>query len=259
DADETAGLVVRRLRKHGVGAGFIPGAARAERGRAPVRVDADAALDQAADSGPLMAMLVGAAAGRKGNAVAAHQQLTLRQCLEKRGEFFMGGHAGRVGGCAALVTARELPTPAGNAAGTRLHGDRRLALPGFALVQRGAGDFGRAVHDENEARQWRQPELDVLGTGEHIFIQPHRWMHSTPLSHAARNSSIAAAVASGFSSVRKWPESIGLPAAPGAHFFQISSGPPVSLAMPTPPHSARSGQSIVLPVLRSTSSLVKSA
>src|SRR6185295_368602 len=115
------------------------------------------------------------------------------------------------------------------------------------------------MHDKNEPRQRRQPELDILGTGQHIFIQPHRRMHSSLLNHAARNSSIAATVASGFSSVRKCPESIGLPVAPGVQFFQISSGPPVSLAMPTPPQSASREQSIVLPALRSASSLVKSA
>ena len=82
-----------------------------------MRIDAYAALDQAADARPLMAMLVGAAAGRKGNAVAAHQQLALRHCLEKRGELFMRDHAGRIGGRAALVAARELPAPAGDAAG----------------------------------------------------------------------------------------------------------------------------------------------
>src|SRR4029079_13240946 len=137
-----------------------------------------------------------------------------------------------VGSRAALVAARELPAPAGDAAGARFHRDRRLALPGFAFAEGCPGDLGRPVHNENKARQRRQPELDVLGTGQHVFIQPHRWMHSSLLNHAARNSSMAAAVASGFSSVRKWPESTGLPVAPGAHFFQMASGPPVSLAMP---------------------------
>jgi len=42
-------------------------------------VDADAALDHAADARPLVAVLIGAAAGRKGHAVAAHQQLAFRQ------------------------------------------------------------------------------------------------------------------------------------------------------------------------------------
>src|SRR6185295_19158434 len=69
-------------------------------------------LDQATDARPLMTMLIGAAAGRKGDAVAAHQQLALRHRLEIRTQFFMRGHAGRVGGRAALVAACELPAPA---------------------------------------------------------------------------------------------------------------------------------------------------
>jgi hypothetical protein len=69
-----------------------------------------------------------------------------------------------------MILPRELPAPAGNAAGSGLDRDRLLTLPGFALVERRAGDLGRPVHDENEARQRRQPELDVLGAGQHVFI-----------------------------------------------------------------------------------------
>jgi len=54
-------------------------------------------------------------------------------------------------------------------------------------------------------------------------------------------------------------ESIGLPVAPSAHCCQILSGRPVSLAMPTPPHNAKSGQVIVLPTARSASSFARSA
>src|SRR5512146_3280110 len=107
-----------------------------------------------------MTMLIGAAAGRKSDAIAPHQELALRQRLEKRREFLVCGHAGRIGGGAALVAARELPAPAGDAAGTRLDRDGRFTLPGLAFVEHSAGDLGGAVHDENESRQWRQPELD---------------------------------------------------------------------------------------------------
>ncbi len=62
-----------------------------------MRVDADAALDQAADAGALVHVGVGAAAGRKGHAVAAHQELALRHGFEKGRELLMRDHAGRVG------------------------------------------------------------------------------------------------------------------------------------------------------------------
>ena len=42
-------------------------------------VDADAALDQAADAGPLMAVQIGAAAGREADAVGAQQEIAGRQ------------------------------------------------------------------------------------------------------------------------------------------------------------------------------------
>src|SRR5258708_6269451 len=100
-----------------------------------------------------MAMLIGAAAGWKSDAVAAHQQFTLWHCLKKRGEFFMCGHAGRVSGSAALIATREFPTPACHTIATRLHGDRRLALPCIAFIQRFAANFGRAMHDKNKPRQ----------------------------------------------------------------------------------------------------------
>src|SRR4029078_5708957 len=151
-AYEATGFVRRGLCKHRVRPGFIPGAARAERGRTLVRVDADAALDQAADSRPLMAMLVSTAAGRESDAVAAHQQLAFRQRLEKGSEFFVRGHAGRVRGGATLVAARKLPAPAGDATRARLHRDSGFALPGLTLIEHRAGDLGRAMHDENESR-----------------------------------------------------------------------------------------------------------
>ena len=56
DADEAAPFVGSRLREHRVGPGLVPGAARTIRRRAAVRVDADAALDQAADARALMAV-----------------------------------------------------------------------------------------------------------------------------------------------------------------------------------------------------------
>ena len=62
-ADEAARPVGRRLGEHWGRAGLIPGGARPVRGRATVGVDADAALDQAADRGP------GGGAGRRSRRV----------------------------------------------------------------------------------------------------------------------------------------------------------------------------------------------
>ena len=34
------------------------------------------------------------------------------------------------------------------------------------------------MHHEDETRQRRQPELDILGAGEDIFVKPKHGMHS---------------------------------------------------------------------------------
>src|SRR5664279_3829239 len=61
-------------------------------------------------------------------------------------------------------------------------------------------------------------------------------------NHApAKNALSALAVASGFSSVRKRPESIGAPETSVAQFLQVSSGVAADLAMPASPHSASTG------------------
>src|SRR6185369_14853111 len=133
-ANKAARFVGRRLREHGVRSGFIPRTARTKRGRAPVRVDPNAALDQAADAGALMAMQVSAAAGRKGDAVAAHQQIAFRQRLQKSGQLLVSDHAGRVGCCAALIAAREFPAPACDSGCAGLDLDCRITLPRFALA-----------------------------------------------------------------------------------------------------------------------------
>src|SRR5439155_719408 len=72
-ADEAAGAI-GGLREHGLGAALVPRAAGAVRDRTARRVDADAAFEQATDARPLMGVPVGAAAGRKGDAVAAQEQ-----------------------------------------------------------------------------------------------------------------------------------------------------------------------------------------
>src|SRR5262249_61627104 len=53
------------------------------------------AVDQAADARPLMAVGMGAAAGREGDAVAAQEKLARGQRVERRGQLLARGHAGR--------------------------------------------------------------------------------------------------------------------------------------------------------------------
>src|SRR6185312_16567954 len=67
DADE-ARRSVGCLREHRVGPALVPGAAGPVARRAAVRIDADAALDQAADAGALVAVQIGAAARREADA-----------------------------------------------------------------------------------------------------------------------------------------------------------------------------------------------
>src|SRR5262249_2610470 len=77
-ADEAA-RPLGGLREYGLGPALVPRAARAVGGRAAACVDADAALDQAADARPLMAVGMGAAAGWERDAVAAQEQLARGQ------------------------------------------------------------------------------------------------------------------------------------------------------------------------------------
>ena len=66
-------------------------------------------------------------------------------------------------------------------------------------------------------------------------------------------------MAAGFSSVRKWPESIGMPETLVAQLFQVSSGVAAALAMPASPHNASIGIVIFFPESRSALSISKSA
>src|SRR5204863_35233 len=81
-AYEAARTIRRGLREHRIRPALEPGAARSVARRVALGIDADAALDEAADSWTLMTMQIGTAARRKGNAVAAQQEITLRQGLE---------------------------------------------------------------------------------------------------------------------------------------------------------------------------------
>src|SRR5262249_17026712 len=91
DPDEPARPVGGGLREDRLGPALVPGAARPVGGRAAVGIDADAALDQAADARPLVAVPVGAAAWRKADAVAAQQELALRPGGRAGGRRFVRG------------------------------------------------------------------------------------------------------------------------------------------------------------------------
>src|SRR4029077_4182844 len=62
DTNETRRRI-GRLREYRIGSPFKPGAARSIRRRSALGVDADAAVEEATDAGPLMAVHIGAAAG----------------------------------------------------------------------------------------------------------------------------------------------------------------------------------------------------
>src|SRR6185369_13778459 len=70
------------LREHRVRAVLEPRVADIVAVRLPIAVDAQRALDQAADARPLMAMRIGGTAGRKRHAVAAPEQIALRETFE---------------------------------------------------------------------------------------------------------------------------------------------------------------------------------
>ena len=97
-------------------------------------VDADAALDQAADAGPLMGVQEGAAARRKCDAVAAHQQFAGRQRLERGDKLFAGLDARP--GSALAAAPRQFEAPAGGASLAGRQRDRAFAVPGLAVGER---------------------------------------------------------------------------------------------------------------------------
>src|SRR5206468_6421472 len=92
-ADEAAPPVGGRLREYRVGSALEPGGARPVARRMAERVDADAALDQAADAWSLVPMQIGAAAGRERHAVAPQQQLAFGQGCEVSRELLTRGGA----------------------------------------------------------------------------------------------------------------------------------------------------------------------
>src|SRR5690242_9126256 len=128
-----------------------------------MRIDTDSSVDQATDARTLMTVQIGTATGREGHAVPSHEQFALRQRFKEGSEFFVRNHARRIGCRAALIATRELPAPASNAALAWLDSDRGFALPGLAIAQHMPANFGRAVRDEDEARQCRQAEHGFVG------------------------------------------------------------------------------------------------
>ena len=134
-----------------------------------VGVDADAAFEQAADARPLMPVHIGAAARRERDAVAAQQQLALRQGFKPRRKFFARRRRPACGHAAAArrATSSQRHSVAPPAAG--LH----RALSPFQAspsLQRAIRDRHRAVHDKNHARQRRQSHLAAVR--QHVLVEP---------------------------------------------------------------------------------------
>src|SRR3954453_4111925 len=96
-------------------------------------VDADAALEQTADAGPLMSVLIGAAAGREADAVGAQQKVARRQRVEPRRKLHARAHA-----CFDTVGAGDrgqLESPAGRTTSAGREHRRALAVPGLPIAQ----------------------------------------------------------------------------------------------------------------------------
>src|SRR5215831_7568449 len=169
-ADEAA-RPIGGLREYGLGPALVPRAAWAVGGRAAVSVDADAALDQAADARPLMAVGMGAAAGWKRDAVAAQEELARGQGGERRGQLLARGHAGR----SASGRRSKVEAPAGRARRGGVNRRRAFAVPGLAVAQRAPRDRRAAVHEEDHARGRRQRERRAVR--QHIFVKREHGRH----------------------------------------------------------------------------------
>src|SRR5215469_9199149 len=97
-------------------------------------VDADAALDETADAGPLMPVQISAAAGRKGDAVAAKEEFALRDCRQQRREFLVRKDAGSGRWPAKIrLAGDQFPAPHSGAGTARLEQDRAFAAEGLLV------------------------------------------------------------------------------------------------------------------------------
>src|SRR5712671_641471 len=175
-ADETAWTIGGSLGEDRVRAALVPGAAGAVAGRMPFGVDADAALDQAADARPLMAMQERAATGRECHAVAAQQQLALRHGLKRCRKFLLRPDI-FTNECGAAGAGRcKLKPPAGDAMYARLDQCFVFAVPSLAVADHFALDRHRTMHNENHARSRRQGDFGGA-TWQHIFVKAENWKH----------------------------------------------------------------------------------
>src|SRR5712671_2416701 len=175
-ADETAWTIGGSLGEDRVRAALVPGAAGAVAGRMPFGVDADAALDQAADARPLMAMQERAATGRECHAVAAQQQLALRHGLKRCRKFLLRPDIFTNERGAAGAGRFKLKPPAGDALCAGLDQCFVFAVPGLAVADRFALDRHRTMHNENHARSRRQGDFGGA-TWQHIFVKAENWKH----------------------------------------------------------------------------------
>ena len=118
-ADKAGRPVAGALREDRVGPALVPGAARAIARRLAVRIDPDAAFDPAAQAGALVAMQIGAAAGRKRDAVAAQQQLSAGERSAVAASLRRETPALPSGASASSNRQQVTPTPPGEQLRTR--------------------------------------------------------------------------------------------------------------------------------------------
>src|SRR5207302_1344859 len=122
---------------------FIPCAAGAIGRRRAMRVDANAAFEQASDARSLMPVQMSTAAGGKGDAVAAQEELAIRQCSKGHGQLLPRAHARqRIRQVAMRVgrSWRELPSPNARAPVAGKERERAFAVPRLAVAQAAPGD-----------------------------------------------------------------------------------------------------------------------
>ena len=106
-----AGRAVSGLGEDGRGSGLEPGTARCVAARSTLRIDADTALDQTADAGPLMGVKIRASTRRKGNAVAAHEQTLGERPRKLATQLDAGGHRCARSKDHGASHRRQLPSP----------------------------------------------------------------------------------------------------------------------------------------------------
>ena len=99
-----------------------------------VRVDADAAFEQAADARPLMPVQIGAAARREGDAVAAQKQGAFGKVSSRAESFSREMMAVPARGDGTGIARRKLPAPDRRSSGAGFEPDGAFAAQAVVVV-----------------------------------------------------------------------------------------------------------------------------